>query len=157
MRSARFHARRACSYRVRTAIHRAWLVARHSVGQRERRKITEGLSIEPTASSRSIRPSLARYDQQLVHLRGALSKGIIAGDSEATEAIRDLVETVTVFRDPTRPGGVTVEIAGRLTALLHEPIFPNNVRGVWGKVVARGRYRLSPHDANLRYFLRSSA
>jgi hypothetical protein len=47
-----------------------------------------------------------------------LSEGINAGDSEATEAIRDLVETVTVFRDPSRPGGVTVEIAGRLNALL---------------------------------------
>ena len=54
-----------------------------------------------------------------------------------TEAIRDLVETVTVFRDPSRPSGVTVEIAGRLTALLNEPVFPTNVRGVWGKLVAR--------------------
>lgn len=34
---------------------------------------------------------------------------------------------------------------------------PHNVRGVWGKMVARDRYRLSSHDANLRYFLRSSA
>jgi site-specific DNA recombinase len=86
----------------------------------------------------SLHPAvLARYEQQLVQLQDALSKGINAGDSEATEAIRDLVETVTVFRDPSRPGGITVEIAGRLTALLNEPVFPTNVRGVWGKVVAR--------------------
>jgi hypothetical protein len=52
------------------------------------------------------------------------------------EAIRDLVETVTVFRDPSRPGGVTVEIAGRLNALLGEQAYPNKVRGVWGKMVA---------------------
>ncbi len=85
----------------------------------------------------SLHPAvLARYEQQLVHLQDALSKGINAGDSEAAEAIRDLVETVTVFRDPSRPGGVTVEIAGRSNALLGEQAFPNKVRGVWGKMVA---------------------
>jgi hypothetical protein len=77
-----------------------------------------------------------RYEQQLVHLQDALSKGINAGDSEAAEAIRDLVETVTVFRDSSRPGGVTVEIDGRLNALLGEQAYPNKVRGVWGKMVA---------------------
>jgi hypothetical protein len=73
--------------------------------------------------------------------------GINAGDSDAAEAIRDLVETVTVFRDPARPGGVVVEIAGRLNALLGENAYPNKVRGVWGKVVAGERYGLNPrHD-----------
>ena len=67
---------------------------------------------------------------------GRLSKGINAGDSDTAETIRDLVETVTVFRDPSRPGGVTVEIAGRLSALLGEQAYPNKVRGVWGKMVA---------------------
>jgi len=76
-------------------------------------------------------------EQQAVQLQGALSKGIDADDCESTKATRDLVQTVTVFRGPTRPSGVTVEIAERLTALLHEPIFPSNVRGVWGKIVAR--------------------
>ncbi|WMT76977.1 hypothetical protein [Bradyrhizobium sp. Ash2021] len=33
--------------------------------------------------------------------------------------------------------GVTVEIVGRLNALLGEQAFPHNVRGVWGKMVAR--------------------
>ena len=50
-----------------------------------------------------------------------------------------LVETVTVFRDPSRPGGVTIEITGRLNALLGEQAYPNKVRGVWGKVVAGDR------------------
>jgi hypothetical protein len=58
------------------------------------------------------------------------------GGTECSEAIRDLVETVTVFRDGTRPGGVQVEISGRLTALLGEQAFPNRVKGVWGKMVA---------------------
>ena len=75
---------------------------------------------------------------------GRLSKGINAGDSDTAEAIRDLVETVTVFRDPSRPGGVTVEIAGRLSALLGEQAYPNKVRGVWGKMVAGERFIRSP-------------
>jgi len=70
----------------------------------------------------------------LVELRNALSKGIRAGDSEAAEAIRELIETVTVFRDHSCPGGVTVEIAGRLNALLGQQAYPNKVRGVWGKI-----------------------
>ncbi len=61
---------------------------------------------------------------------------INAGDSDGAEAMRDLVETVTVFRDTSRSGGVEVEIAGRLTALLGAPAYPNGVKGVWGKVVA---------------------
>jgi site-specific DNA recombinase len=73
----------------------------------------------------SLHPAvLARYEQQLTHLQDALSKGINAGDSEAAEAIRDLVETITVFRNPSHPGGVTVEIVGRLNALLGEQAFP---------------------------------
>jgi site-specific DNA recombinase len=83
----------------------------------------------------SLQPAvLARYEQQLVHLQDALSKGVNAGDSEAAEASRDLVETATVFRNPSHPGGVTVEIVGRLTALLGEQAYPHNVRGVWGNV-----------------------
>ncbi|CAH2408854.1 hypothetical protein MES5069_740008 [Mesorhizobium escarrei] len=64
-----------------------------------------------------------------------LAKGIVAGDSESSEAMQDLIETVTVFRDPSRIGGIEVEIAGRHTALLGENAFPNGVKGVWGKVV----------------------
>jgi hypothetical protein len=69
---------------------------------------------------------------------------VSAGDSEATEAIRDLVETVIVFRDPASPGGVAVEIAGRLNALIGEEAYPNRVKGVWGKVVAGGDSRVPP-------------
>ena len=79
---------------------------------------------------------LERYAEQLAKLQDALAKGINAGDSDGAEAMRDLVETVTVFRDTSRPGGVEVEIAGRLTALLGAPAYPNGVKGVWGKVVA---------------------
>ncbi len=87
---------------------------------------------------------LARYEEQLNQLQAGLAKGLVAGDSESAEAMRDLIETVTVFRDPSRLGGVEVEIAGRLTALLGEKAFPNDVSASGGMVVAGERYRLPP-------------
>ncbi|UVK47119.1 transporter substrate-binding domain-containing protein [Mesorhizobium sp. AR07] len=59
-------------------------------------------------------------------LQTGLAKGIATGDSESAEAMRDLIETVTVFRDPSRIGGIEVEISGRLTALLGEGAFPHS-------------------------------
>jgi site-specific DNA recombinase len=111
----------------------AVLGPRSSVLNEERKQVALELNVEPAATDIiSLHPPvMARYGQQLVQLRDALSKGINAGDSDAAEAIRDLVETVTVFRDPSPPGGVTVEIAGRLNALLGEQAYPNKVRGVW--------------------------
>jgi site-specific DNA recombinase len=95
----------------------------------------------PAPNAVALHPAiLKRYEQQLLHLESALGKGVSAGDTEATEAIRDLVETVTVFKDPARPGGVAVEITGRLNALIGEEAYPNRVKGVWGKVVAGVRY-----------------
>jgi hypothetical protein len=99
----------------------------------ERKRISEELQREPPAPNAvALHPAiLKRYEQQLLRLESALGKGVSAGDSEATEAIRDLVETVTVFRDPASPGGVAVEIAGRLNALIGEEAYPNRVKGVW--------------------------
>ena len=104
----------------------------------ERKKITAELAeTAPTTEAVALHPAmLARYEEQLTRLQAALAGGIRNGDTECSEAIRDLVETVTVFRDSTRAGGVQVEISGRLTALLGEQAYPNRVRGVWGKMVA---------------------
>jgi site-specific DNA recombinase len=76
----------------------------------EHSQITAELEGEPpTANVVSLHPSiLARFEQQLHHLQDALSQGLRGGDDEGSEAIRDLVETVTVFRDPSRRGGVEV-------------------------------------------------
>ncbi|GAB9249017.1 recombinase family protein [Bradyrhizobium diazoefficiens] len=104
----------------------------------ERERISEELRSEPPAAKEvALHPAiLKRYEEQLGRLEEALTKGIRSGDGEAAEAIRDLIERVTVFRDPSRLGGVTVEISGRLNALLGEKAFPNQVKGVWGKMVA---------------------
>ena len=124
----------------------AVLGLRSSVLNEERKQVTMEMNLEPAGNDTiSLHPAvLARYQEQLVELQDALSKGINAGDSDAAEAIRGLVETVTVLRDPSPPGGVTIEIAGRLNALLGEQAYPNKVRGVWGKMVAGERYTALP-------------
>ena len=90
--------------------------------------------------------TLKRYEGQLAHLQAALASGIRAGDTEAAQAMRELIDTVTVSRDMSRTGGVEVEIAGRLTHLLGPKAFPQGVRAVWGAMVAEGRYRRSPRQ-----------
>ena len=99
----------------------------------KRKRISEELRSEPPAAKEvALHPAiLKRYEEQLGRLEEALTKGIRSGDGEAAEAIRDLIDRVTVFRDPSRLGGVTVEISGRLNALLGEKAFPNQVKGVW--------------------------
>jgi site-specific DNA recombinase len=117
----------------------AVLGPRSSVLDEERKQVVRELNAEPAVDDViSLHPAvLARYEEQLAHLQDALSKGVNAGDSEAAEAIRDLVDTITVFRNPSHLGGVTVEIVGRLNALLGEQAFPHRAQGVWGKMVAR--------------------
>jgi hypothetical protein len=61
------------------------------------------LSAELTAAAPAIEVvalhpvMLFRYEEQLTRPQAALAGGIKAGDSECSKAIRDLVETVTVF------------------------------------------------------------
>jgi site-specific DNA recombinase len=79
---------------------------------------------------------LERYEAQLARLHDALGAGCAGGDVEAAAAIRDLVETVTVKRDPQRRGGVQVEIVGRLNALLLGETTGLNLFASVGKMVA---------------------
>ena len=51
------------------------------------------------------RAKLKRYEEQLANLQAALAKGIRAGDTEAAKAMRELIDTVTISRDPSRKGG----------------------------------------------------
>ena len=77
----------------------AVLGPRSSALDGKRKQVTKELNAEPAVGDViSLYPAvLARYQQQLVHLQDSLSKGVKAGDSEAAEAVRDLVETVKVF------------------------------------------------------------
>ncbi len=80
--------------------------------------------------------TLQRYGRQLEQLRETLESGVNAGDSEIAAALRDLVEKVTVFRDFTRFGGVSVEIEGRLNALISKDNPKERRALVCGGVVA---------------------
>jgi len=81
--------------------------------------------------------ALTRYEGQLSRLQEVLAAGSAAGDTEATAAIRDIVETVTVRPDPERRGGVLIEIVGRLNALLRDSAHSNKQRPLSvGKMVA---------------------
>ena len=73
----------------------AVLGPRSSVLGEERKQVVRELNAEPAVDDVvSLHPAvLARYEQQLVHLRDALSKGVNAGDSEAAGEIGDFVET----------------------------------------------------------------
>jgi site-specific DNA recombinase len=117
---------------------------------RERSELTAELETVPSAENVvALHPvALARYKQQLARLQHALGKGVREGDSEAADAIRALIKTVTVYRAPSRPGGVEVEISGRLTALLGDMAFPNSIMGEWGKLVAEARHIASPTMEN---------
>jgi hypothetical protein len=64
--------------------------------------------------------ALTRYEDQLARLQEVLAAGSAASDIEAAAAIRDIVETVTARPDPEHRGGVLIEIAGRLNALLRD-------------------------------------
>ncbi len=50
--------------------------------------------------------------------------------------MHELVDTVTVSRDPSRNGGVEIEVSGKLNHLLGPKTFPRGVKGVWGAMVA---------------------
>lgn len=80
--------------------------------------------------------ALERYESMLSRLQAALQAGVQSGDQEASAAIRDLVDTVTIRPDSHRRGGVEVEISGRLNALLGDEAYPNGRHSVCGIVVA---------------------
>jgi site-specific DNA recombinase len=97
----------------------------------ERDKLKADLEVVPVAEDAvALHPAaLERYGRQLERLQEALQAGIAAGDKEGSEAIRDLVEAVTV-RSGERAGSVAVEITGRLSVLLGDgaSVYPNRIR-----------------------------
>ncbi|WP_366914859.1 recombinase family protein [Hyphomonas sp.] len=78
--------------------------------------------------------ALVHYEALVKRLQNAIGRAAVAGDPEASQALRDLVETVTV-RPGNVKGDVAIEIVGRLNALLGDYGFPNVASG--GMVVAR--------------------
>lgn len=110
-----------------------------STALNEERKLirAELEEVPPPVDPIALHPAiLARYEEQLERLQESLASCVASGDREATQTMRDLIQSVKVLRDFSKPGGVIVEITGRLNSLLGEKAYPNKVRGVWGSLVA---------------------
>ena len=97
-----------------------------------------------------------RRDRNGAPRPGRFGPGSSVLDEERGKITEDLsVDRYSILRPVA--GYFKVEIAAAINRLTARSCIPANAREVWGKLVARDRYRLSPHDANLRYLLRSSA
>jgi site-specific DNA recombinase len=96
----------------------------------ERKKLEEDLSATEPDFVVALHPAvLARYEGLLGRLQQSIAAGIAGGNSEYTEVIRELVESVTV-RQGKGWGKIEVEILGRLNALLGQGSTRQNVSGV---------------------------
>lgn len=109
--------------------------------------------------------AIDRYKRAVMELADELKRGT------PTEfaTIRELVTAIIVHASPSRPGGagtkpnaeddrsVRIDIKGRLAALCDSPAMFPNMAMSGGSMVAGERYRLSPHQPNLRYLIQSSA
>lgn len=67
--------------------------------------------------------ALAQFGVKLTRLRDELQRGIDDGNSEGANALRELVDCVVVY--PDRQGGVSINIRGRLDALVGARGFGN--------------------------------
>jgi site-specific DNA recombinase len=77
--------------------------------------------------------ALARFERQLTSLSEALGKAIDLDVQEAADAVRDLIDTVTLRRASN--GGLTIDIEGRLNDLLIPS--PTHLRVSGGSMVAK--------------------
>lgn len=85
-------------------------------------ELGEQLSAEPEPLNVvALHPGvLDRFERQLEALQASLVAGMSVGDDDGQSALRELVDTVTV-RPGTKAGSVSIEIVGRLNALLGDP------------------------------------
>ena len=67
--------------------------------------------------------ALAQFEVKLARLRDELQRGIDDGNSEGANALRELVDCVVVY--PDRQGGVSINIRGKLDALVGARGFGN--------------------------------
>ncbi|MGY6248055.1 hypothetical protein ACXIUS_10910 [Bosea thiooxidans] len=64
--------------------------------------------------------ALARYEEKIADLQRALGRGERLGEGDHAKALRDLVESVTVYREERRSERISIMITGRLSSILAE-------------------------------------
>ena len=96
--------------------------------------------------------ALVRYEQTLARLQQLIGTMVGTGDTEAVDAMHELIESVTVSRNGDR---TEVVIAGRLNSLLGISTF--GPQSSCRKMVAGECYRHLPFLKSLRFELRTVA
>jgi hypothetical protein len=120
----------------------------------EERKVLEAsLTAEPKNLIALHPAALARYEAMVGQLQQSIAAGIAIGNAEYAEAIRELVETVTVRPGPG-PGRIEIQIVGRLDSLLGKGGYPRDAKDVSGSTVAGARFSQSRH--HLPYWLQAA-
>ena len=121
----------------------------------ERKMIEADLAAADPPKVIALHPAaLKHYEATIARLQNAIGDATAAGAIAAADAIRELIETVTVAR--SADGETQIIIAGRLNALLGSAAFPNGA-ALCPKAVAGARYRLLPQLKSLRFELRAVA
>lgn len=87
--------------------------------------------------------AVKRYLSTIERLADAAAREQADGNPEVMQAVRDLIESVTV--QPTADGGLTLAVEGRLASLIGRDLFPRARVGVGGLVVAEARFFRTPH------------
>ncbi len=73
--------------------------------------------------------AIQRYEQQLGRLREELEEDLASGDTKAAEVMRELIESITVSRNPKTGKGVSIEIKGKLRRLIEAPALRSALGG----------------------------
>lgn len=81
--------------------------------------------------------ALARYETLLANLQDAL----VDSDEAIRDPLRELIERVTIHAPADRAAPITIEISGRLNALLGVSSYPD---GVWAQTPSRRKNIQSP-------------
>jgi len=99
----------------------------------ERKRLESQLAAADAPKVITLHPGvLADYERKLERLQQAIELDIQEGDPAHAQAIRDLVERVTVRHKAECPENIEIEITGRLNSLLGDKAFPNRVGRLGG-------------------------
>jgi len=99
----------------------------------ERKRLESELAVADAPNVITLHPGvLADYERKLERLQASIEQDIRDGDADHVQAIRDLVECITVRHDAMLPDKIHIEIRGRLNSLLGDKAFPNRVGRIGG-------------------------
>lgn len=86
----------------------------------EEAKLKEALAAQPEVPNTVVLhpQALKAFEKRITSLRDAVNRSLSTGEMEAAKVLRELIQTVTVYRDESKPAGVKVVIRGQLNPLI---------------------------------------